>query len=275
MTSPDFRFPLRVYWEDTDAGGVVFFANYLKFFERARTEWLRSLGFAQERLRSDTGAIFVVADTSVRFLSPARLDDLLQVTVQPARLARRRAAGAWRHPHRLRRRRQLQAPPNSRRTHSSDPMNQDLSIFTLVLHASFVVQLVIAGLLLTSLASWTVIFAKLFGLRRVRTENDDFEREFWAGKNLTELYNDAAKRTDTAAPMERIFASGMREFLKLRERRLAEADALLEGARPAIHSPARPPDICWRRSGHAIFPEPDSAPERPSAVRRARTGAQS
>ena len=82
MTSPDFRFPLRVYWEDTDAGGVVFFANYLKFFERARTEWLRSLGFAQERLRSDTGAIFVVADTSVRFLSPAPLDDLLQVTVQ-------------------------------------------------------------------------------------------------------------------------------------------------------------------------------------------------
>jgi acyl-CoA thioester hydrolase len=81
MTSPDFRFPLRVYWEDTDAGGVVFFANYLKFFERARTEWLRSLGFAQERLRSDTGAIFVVADTSVRYLSPARLDDLLQVTV--------------------------------------------------------------------------------------------------------------------------------------------------------------------------------------------------
>ncbi|TMH11561.1 MAG: protein TolQ [Betaproteobacteria bacterium] len=115
-------------------------------------------------------------------------------------------------------------------------MNQDLSIFTLVLHASFVVQLVIAGLLLTSLASWTVIFAKLFGLRRVRTENDDFEREFWAGKNLTELYNDAAKRTDTAAPMERIFASGMREFLKLRERRLAEADALLEGARRAMRA---------------------------------------
>jgi acyl-CoA thioester hydrolase len=79
---PDFQHTLRVYWEDTDAGGVVFYANYLKFFERARTEWLRALGFGQERLRNDTGAIFVVADTAVRFIAPARLDDELQVTVR-------------------------------------------------------------------------------------------------------------------------------------------------------------------------------------------------
>ena len=76
-----FRFPLRIYWEDTDAGGVVFYANYLKFFERARTEWLRSLGFEQERLRAQTGSIFIVTDTRVRYLRPARLDDLLAVTV--------------------------------------------------------------------------------------------------------------------------------------------------------------------------------------------------
>ena len=92
MTQPDihspFRHTLRVYWEDTDAGGVVFYANYLRFFERARTEWLRSLGFGQERLRTDTGAMFVVADTSVRYLSPARLDDLVEVTVQPVELGR-------------------------------------------------------------------------------------------------------------------------------------------------------------------------------------------
>jgi acyl-CoA thioester hydrolase len=85
---PEFRFTLRVYWEDTDAGGVVFYANYLRFFERARTEWLRSLGFGQERLRTDTGAIFIVADTSVRYLRPARLDDLLEITVQPVELGR-------------------------------------------------------------------------------------------------------------------------------------------------------------------------------------------
>jgi biopolymer transport protein TolQ len=115
-------------------------------------------------------------------------------------------------------------------------MNQDLSIITLVLQASLVVQVVMAGLLLTSLASWTVIFGKLFGLRRVRRENEDFEREFWAGKNLTDLYNDATKRAETAAPMERIFASGMREFLKLRERRLPDTGALLDGARRAMRA---------------------------------------
>jgi acyl-CoA thioester hydrolase len=70
-----------VYWEDTDAGGVVFYANYLKFFERARTEWLRSFGHSQQRLREETGAIFVVAETSIRYLRPARLDDELAVTV--------------------------------------------------------------------------------------------------------------------------------------------------------------------------------------------------
>jgi acyl-CoA thioester hydrolase len=82
MTPHEFSHRLRVYWEDTDAGGVVFFANYLKFFERARTEWLRHLGFGQERLRLETGAMFVVADTAVRFLSPARLDDELSVSVR-------------------------------------------------------------------------------------------------------------------------------------------------------------------------------------------------
>jgi acyl-CoA thioester hydrolase len=76
------RWPVRVYWEDTDAGGVVFYANYLKFFERARTEWLRSLGYSQELLRLDTGTMFVVTDTSVRYLRPARLDDLLDISVQ-------------------------------------------------------------------------------------------------------------------------------------------------------------------------------------------------
>lgn len=81
MTRPDFHHTVRVYWEDTDAGGVVFYANYLKFFERARTEWLRAMGFGQERLRTDTGAIFVVADTAVRYLAPARLDDELRVSV--------------------------------------------------------------------------------------------------------------------------------------------------------------------------------------------------
>ncbi len=94
-----FSFTLRVYWEDTDAGGVVFYANYLKFFERARTEWLRAQGLGQQQLRDDTGAIFIVTDTALRFLLPARLDDLLRVTVQPVesgRASMRLAQQAWR-----------------------------------------------------------------------------------------------------------------------------------------------------------------------------------
>ncbi len=75
-----FEFRLRVYWEDTDAGGIVFYANYLKFFERARTEWLRSLGIGQRSLRETTGGMFVVGETSVRYHRPARLDDELLVT---------------------------------------------------------------------------------------------------------------------------------------------------------------------------------------------------
>ena len=77
-----FEFPVRIYWEDTDAGGIVFYANYLKFFERARTEWLRSLGIGQQQLREQTGGIFVVTDARLRYLRPARLDDELIVTAQ-------------------------------------------------------------------------------------------------------------------------------------------------------------------------------------------------
>jgi biopolymer transport protein TolQ len=114
-------------------------------------------------------------------------------------------------------------------------MNQDLSIISLVLHASLVVQLVMAGLMITSLASWTVIFGKLFGLRKIRADNEYFERDFWAGRNLNELYADASKKP-AASPMERIFASGMREFLKLRERKLTDPAALLDGARRAMRA---------------------------------------
>jgi acyl-CoA thioester hydrolase len=100
VTPGVFSHPVRVYWEDTDAGGVVFYANYLKFFERARTEWLRALGLGQQALRLDTGAIFVVSDTTLRYLAPARLDDLLTITVQPAPAGRASMTvqqQAWRH----------------------------------------------------------------------------------------------------------------------------------------------------------------------------------
>ena len=77
-----FVWPVRVYWEDTDAGGIVFYANYLKFFERARTEWLRSLSVEQQRVRETTGGMFVVGETSMRYLEAARLDDELLVSAR-------------------------------------------------------------------------------------------------------------------------------------------------------------------------------------------------
>jgi len=77
-----YAHPIRIYWEDTDAGGIVFYANYLKFMERARTEWLRSLGVAQQALRESTGGMFVVSETQLKYHRPARLDDELLVTAE-------------------------------------------------------------------------------------------------------------------------------------------------------------------------------------------------
>ncbi|MBV8123748.1 MAG: protein TolQ, partial [Paucibacter sp.] len=112
---------------------------------------------------------------------------------------------------------------------------QDLSIFSLIAHASFVVQIVISLLLLVSLISWSVIFSKLFSLARIKTHNESFEQEFWSGTNLNDLFSSVANKTD-GAPLERIFASGMREFMKLRERRVNEASVLLDGARRAMRA---------------------------------------
>jgi len=86
--APDHRWSLRVYWEDTDAGGIVYYANYLKFFERARTEWLRGLGLGQQALRERTGGMFVVSAAEVRYLRPARLDDRLDIRTRVRELGR-------------------------------------------------------------------------------------------------------------------------------------------------------------------------------------------
>ena len=93
-----FHHPVRVYWEDTDAGGIVFYANYLKFFERARTEWLRAFGHSQQEMVDTTGCMFVVQETTVRYLKPARLDDVLTITVdvrERGRASLRIAQQAW------------------------------------------------------------------------------------------------------------------------------------------------------------------------------------
>lgn len=80
--------PIRVYYEDTDAGGIVFYANYLKFFERARTEWLRGCGIDQHELATKAGILFVVRSTAVDYRAPARLDELLTVVSRVERIGR-------------------------------------------------------------------------------------------------------------------------------------------------------------------------------------------
>lgn len=84
----NFHWNVRVYYEDTDAGGIVFYANYLKFFERARTEWLRAVGIGQQILAQTHGVIFVVKSTAVDYHAPAKLDDELKLTVVVRRLGR-------------------------------------------------------------------------------------------------------------------------------------------------------------------------------------------
>lgn len=89
MVDPVFSFPIRVYWEDTDAGGVVYHASYLRFFERARTEWLRAQGIEQQAVKDSDDLVMVVREMRIDFFKPARLDDLLAAT---AVLAERRRA---------------------------------------------------------------------------------------------------------------------------------------------------------------------------------------
>lgn len=93
-----FRWPVRVYWEDTDAGGIVYYANYLRFFERARTEWLRSLGIHQNAVKQATGGMFVVGEAHVRYHRSAHLDDELLVTTSlksPGRASMTIAQQVW------------------------------------------------------------------------------------------------------------------------------------------------------------------------------------
>jgi len=115
-------------------------------------------------------------------------------------------------------------------------MTHDFSIVSLLLNASWVVQAVVLLLLTVSVISWAAIFRKVFALKRVQRLTDVFERDFWSGASLSELYLAATRNAHQGSPMERIYASGMREFQKLRERRITDADALLGGARRAMRA---------------------------------------
>ncbi len=114
--------------------------------------------------------------------------------------------------------------------------SHDMSILSLVLQASWVVQLVMLILVGASVASWATIFRKSQTLKRVRSLNDGFEQDFWSGTSLNDLYASAAHHAKQGGPMERIFASGMREYQKLRERRIPDVNQLMDGPRRAMRA---------------------------------------
>jgi len=115
-------------------------------------------------------------------------------------------------------------------------MTQDFSIIHLLLNASWVVQLVVLLLMGVSVTSWAGIFRKLFSLKAVKNLNEEFERDFWSGKSLNELFTGAQQNVKNSGPMERIFASGMREYQKLREKRITDPSLLMDGARRAMRA---------------------------------------
>ena len=115
-------------------------------------------------------------------------------------------------------------------------MNQDLSIVSLLVNASWVVQAVVVLLIGISIASWAAIFRKVVALKRAQLLNDEFDREFWSGTSLNDLFAGAAQNAKTSGSMERIFASGMREYQKLRERNITDAGTLMDGARRAMRA---------------------------------------
>ena len=115
-------------------------------------------------------------------------------------------------------------------------VTQDLEIWTLVANASFVVKAVLALLLAVSFLSWMFIFSKWFGIRRAGAQTEEFEREFWGGKDLNILYQGAVNNRHTIGSLERIFEAGFREFAKLRAQRGTDPSVMVDGARRAMRA---------------------------------------
>ena len=115
-------------------------------------------------------------------------------------------------------------------------MNQDLSIVSLILNASWVVQMVVVLLVGVSIASWAAIFRKVVALKKIQQLNEAFDHDFWSGTSLNDLFAAAAQNAKSSGSMERIFASGMREYQKLRERHITDPGTLLDGARRAMRA---------------------------------------
>jgi len=189
-----FSWPIRVYIEDTDAGGIVFYANYLKYMERARTEALRSLGFELDQWQNDERRLFVVRSIEVDYHKPAKFNEQLCV-------------------------------------HAN--MQHVMSFIDLVLNAGPVVQGVMAILVIASIMSWALILGKTLQLRRARREAEDFEEDFWGSSDISGTYSQLTQRRGTLGGLERIFEAGFSEFGRLR-RKTGNDEIIMDGSGRAM-----------------------------------------
>ena len=243
---------VRVYIEDTDAGGVVFYANYLRYLERARTEALRAAGVDLVEWQARHRRLFVVRRVRVDYLVPARLDDELTVHAQirtlsrasltleqpiervGARVADAEVTLACIDADSLRPVR-IPAPLAAALAPSgaSAVVNADLSFIELVLNASPVVQGVMLILVIASVLSWALILGKSIQLRRARRAAEDFEQDFWGSSDISGTYSKLTMRRGTLAGLERIFEAGFSEFGRLR-RKTSNDEIIMDGSGRAM-----------------------------------------
>jgi acyl-CoA thioester hydrolase len=218
----EHRFALRVYFEDTDAAGIVYYANYLKFIERARSDMLRAMGVDQRAALDGGEGVYVVPKAHIKYHRPARLDDDLVVvtTVEAVRGASvtihqrvRRERKCW--PMRqlwrrscLWRASQAAAPGLGRFVQaaceegigsvslvSAGAAADRMSPVTLFIEADIVVKGVMVGLLLASIWTWSIIVAQWWKMRRIARENERFERDFWKADDIDRFYDTRGKES--------------------------------------------------------------------------------
>ncbi len=258
-----FQQRFRVYYEDTDAGGIVYYVNYLKFMERARTERLRALGFAQSQLIGDN-LLFVVHSAEARYHAPAKLDDELLVSAEVEEL--NRASLKFRQqvrqtsdsvllcegrflvacvradtlkpraiPETLRAAFAQEARILFQQEIKVEPNVVDhTSMWSLISNASIVVQLVMLTLVAASVTSWIMIFQRGNAMRAAKKALDAFEERFWSGIDLSKLYRQAGSNPDPDSGVEQIFRAGFKELSRLRQQPGVDPDAVMEGVARAM-----------------------------------------
>jgi len=249
MSTRQYSLELRVFYEDMDSSGVVYHANYLRFMERCRTEWLRAVGFDVNELAEREGIVFAVRSAVIDFLRPALLSDLLTVSLAVTRLGRLSMMGRQevRRGNELLCTGALKLASLDAGTFKPRPIpfpmenaikiaasTDNISIISLIAHASLLVQLVMLGLLLASVLSWTMIFSKHYTLRGAVSAADQFEDDFWSGGDMGELFSKWSSRRKPVEGMANIFIAGYREYTRLSKKQSIERGEMVDGVQRAM-----------------------------------------